>query len=331
MPSMADIVLGLATSHTPQLSTPPEVWPQHGENDKKNPWLFDRAGKRVSYNEVLAAADLALPAREPTPEKQRERHAAAQRAVAHLQETLEEVSPDVVVVFGDDQAEIFPHDFRPALMVHWGETVPNMPDLFTRAPYEAGRKAGWAYGPERATIPIRADLGKHMVDHLIDDGFDVATSRKLDNDMGLGHAFGFVFGRLMNGKTTPIVPVILNTLYPPNQPTPGRCYELGQSVRAAIEDWPADVRVAIVGSGGLSHFVIDEEIDQQFIAALRSKKAEDFAELPRERLESGTGELRSWTGAAGALEGLDLDFMEYYPCYRSPAGTGVAMGFAVWR
>lgn len=331
MPGMARIVLGLASSHTPQLNTPPEMWTLHGENDKTNPWLFDRTGKRVSYDEALAAADPGLPARELTPEKQRERHAAAQQAVARLQETLAEAAPDVIVVFGDDQAEIFTHQFRPALMVHWGEMAPNMPDLFTRAPYEAGRQAGWAYGPERATIPIQPRLGKHIVDCLIDRGFDVASSTKLDNDMGLGHAYGFIFGRIMNGKTVPMVPVILNTLYPPNQPTPGRCYQLGQAVREAIESWPEDARVAVAGSGGLSHFIIDEEIDQRFISALRSKKAEDFARLPRERLESGTVELRSWTAAAGALEGLHLSFMEYYPCYRSPAGTGVAMGFALWR
>lgn len=327
---MARIVLGLASSHTPQLSTPAEIWPRHGENDKKNPWLFDRAGRHVSYDEVLAKADPGIP-KEIEPDKQHERYEGTQRALAHLQETLTEVAPDVVVVFGDDQAEIFPHDFRPALLVHWGETAPNMPDLFTRAPYEAGRKAGWAYGEERATIPLNPRLGKHIVDGLMDDGFDVATAQQLDNDKGLGHAFGFVFGRLMNGKTIPMVPVILNTLYPPNQPSAGRCYELGRSVRRAIEDWPEDVNVAVVGSGGLSHFVIDEDIDQRFIAALRSKKAQDFATLPTERLESGTGELRSWTAAAGALERLDLKSMEYYPCYRSPAGTGVAMGFAVWR
>ncbi len=331
MPWMARIVLGLASSHTPQLSTPPELWPAHGENDKKNPWLFDHSGRRVSYDEALATADPELPLRELASEKQRERHAATQRAVAKLQDSLAETAPDVLVVFGDDQAEIFPHDFRPAVMVHWGETAPNMPDLFTRAPYEAGRQAGWAYGPERATIPIQPHLGKHVVDHLIEAGFDVASSRKLDNDMGLGHAFGFMFGRIMNGRTVPMVPVILNTLYPPNQPTPGRCYELGQAVRQAIESWPEDARVAVAGSGGLSHFIIDEEIDQRFIAALRSKNAQDFTSLPRERLESGTGELRSWAAAAGALEGLNLEFMEYYPCYRSPAGTGVAMGFAIWR
>lgn len=326
---MARIVLGLASSHTPQLSTPPELWPKHGENDRNNPWLFDRSGQRVTYDEVLAMAPASM-AGEIEPAKQRQRHEGTQQAVAKLQRTLAEAAPDVVVVFGDDQAEIFPNDFRPAILVHWGEDVPNMPDLFTRAPYEAGRAAGWAYGPERATIPLQPDLGGHIVRELVAAGFEVAHARKLDNDMGLGHAFGFVFGRLMNGQTAPMVPVILNTLYPPNQPSAARCYALGQAVRHAVESWPADDRVAIVGSGGLSHFVIDEDIDQRFIAALRSKKASDFAALPPERLESGTGELRSWTAAAGALEHLDLTSMEYFPCYRSPAGTGVAMGFAIW-
>jgi len=327
---MARIVLGLGSSHTPQLSTPPEMWPRHGENDKNNPWLFDRAGRRVSYDELLAAAPPTVAA-EIEPGKQRQRYEGTQRALAHLQQMLADAAPDVIVVFGDDQAEIFPHDFRPAILVHWGETVRNMPDLFTRAPYAAGRAAGWAYGQERATIPVQPRLGKHVVDTLLDAGFDIATSRQLDNDMGLGHAFGFVIGRIMNGSTIPMVPVIINTLYPPNQPSLGRCYELGRAVRRAIESWPADARVAVVGSGGLSHFVIDEDIDQRFIAALRSKKADDFAAIPKERLESGTGELRSWTAAAGALEGLELESIDYYPCYRSPAGTGVAMGFAVWR
>ena len=57
---MARIVLGLASSHTPQLSTPPEIWPLHGENDKKNPWLFDRQGKRISYEEALAVYEQTL-------------------------------------------------------------------------------------------------------------------------------------------------------------------------------------------------------------------------------------------------------------------------------
>src|SRR5919199_1221362 len=202
---MARIVLGLCSTHSPQLSTPAEVWPEHGHNDSRNPWLIDTRGRRLSYEEALAQADPGI-ADELAPDKHAARHARVQAAVARLQQALAETAPDAVVVFGDDQAEIFPHDFRPALMLYSGESVPNMPDLFTRAPYEAGRKAGWAYGAERATIPIAADVARHLVGRLLDDGFDLAHASQLDDGVGLGHAFGFVFGRLMNGTTAPLVP-----------------------------------------------------------------------------------------------------------------------------
>jgi 3-O-methylgallate 3,4-dioxygenase len=49
------------------------------------------------------------------------------------------------------------------------------------------------------------------------------------------------------------------------------------------------------------------------------------------QLNSGTSEIRNWIAAAGALEGLETAWQDYVPCYRSPAGTGCGMGFAVWR
>ena len=329
---MARIVLGLCSTHSPQLSTPAEVWPEHGENDHRNPWLIDTHGERLAYEEALKRADPRLEA-ELTPQKHAQRHAVVQQAVARLQRELAEAAPDAVVVFGDDQAEIFPDDFRPALMVYTGATVPNMPDLFTRAPYAAGRKAGWAYGPEGATIPIASGLATHLVQRLVQDGFDLAHAGRLWEGVGLGHAFGFVVGRLMDGgsRMAPLVPVIINTLYPPNQPTARRCYELGRAVRAAIESFPGDERVAVVGSGGLSHFLIDEEIDQQFLRALREKDAQTICTLPSTRLQSGTGEIRSWIAAAAAAQDLELTFLEYQACYRSPAGSGMGMGFAVWK
>ena len=132
-------------------------------------------------------------------------------------------------------------------------------------------------------------------------------------------------------RMAPLVPVIINTLYPPNQPTARRCYELGRAVRAAIESFPGDERVAVVGSGGLSHFLIDEEIDQQFLRALREKDPQTICTLPSTRLQSGTGEIRSWIAAAAAAQDLELTFLEYQACYRSPAGSGMGMGFAVWK
>lgn len=88
----------------------------------------------------------------------------------------------------------------------------------------------------------------------------------------------------------------------------------------------------MVGSGGMTHFVIDEDFDQQILAALRDKDAQALRGLPADRLNSGTSEIRSWLGAAGALQesGLAMELIDYVPCYRSLAGTGVAMTFARW-
>jgi 3-O-methylgallate 3,4-dioxygenase len=181
------------------------------------------------------------------------------------------------------------------------------------------------------TYPVASNLGRHLIESLIGEGFDVAHSRKLKPGEGMGHAFSFVYGRLMNGKTIPTVPIMVNTYYPPNQPTPKRCFELGRAVRAAIETWPKDARVAVIGSGGLSHFVIDEELDHQILKAMQAKDAVALGKLPQRRLNSGTSEVRNWIATAGAVEHLDMTLIDYVPCYRSPAGTGCAMGFAEWR
>ena len=57
---MAKIVLGLGTSHSPQLSAPPEAWPEFGKNDKSNQELLGRDGKFHPYDEFLAQADPSL-------------------------------------------------------------------------------------------------------------------------------------------------------------------------------------------------------------------------------------------------------------------------------
>jgi hypothetical protein len=325
---MARIVLGLGSSHSPQLSTPPDLWPLHGERDQRNRGLIATDGTPVSYEALLAAAPPSM-AKEVTPEIWQTRYDACQKGIAKLGDSLSQASPDIVVIFGDDQEELFSEENMPAVLVYWGEEILNRPH-YGASPSPGLRAAAWAYGESDRTYPVAADLGKHMIETLIDQGFDVAHSRKLKPAEGMGHAFSFVYGRLMNGKAVPTVPVMVNTYYPPNQPTPKRCYELGRAVRAAIESWPNDARVAIVASGGLSHFVIDEELDHQVINALQAKNVEAIYALPRKRLNSGTSEIRNWIVTAGAVEHLDMKLIDYVPCYRSPAGTGCAMGFAQW-
>ena len=86
-----------------------------------------------------------------------------------------------------------------------------------------------------------------------------------------------------------------------------------------------------MASGGLSHVILDEEIDDMTLTALKAKDADALANLPVDRLTGGTSEIRNWVVLAGAPEPLDMTLIDYVPCYRTMAGTGCGMGFASWQ
>lgn len=324
---MAHLVLGLGSSHSPQLSIPPNLWAQYAERDQRNPNLRRPDGSLCTYEELLASVDTGLH-KELTPEVWQKRHDACQRGLSRLADTLESVAPDIVLVLGDDQNEVLHDDNMPVTLVYWGDTLHNV-RRYQNTPSPVLQAAAWAYGPD-GDYPVASDFALHLIESLIDQEFDVAHSRHLPDKQGIGHAFSFLYGRLMPNKVLPMVPIMLNTYYPPNQPTPKRCYALGQAIRRAVENWPDDCRVAIVASGGLSHFVIDEELDQQTLTAMQQHDAATLTSIPRARLQAGNSEILNWIAAAGAVEHLDMQVIDYVPCYRSPAGTGCAMGFVQW-
>lgn len=327
---MAKVVLGLGTSHSPLLSVPSELWGLYAERDRANGSLYSiRDGRHVDYEELLTEAPAGI-AQELKQEKFDARHKANQAGIAKVARKIEDVKPDVIVMFGDDQSETFNKDQMPAMALFWQDEVP----FKYRIPRRDDESMQWAkelYGTGEFMFPVNSSLGRHMVESLSADDFDIMHVRRMNEDQTMSHAFGFVWRRLMPNNVIPTVPVHINTYFPPNQPTPERCLEFGRAVRRAIESWDSDARVAVLGSGGFSHFVVDEEIDRKTMKALETKDYDTLRSLPLERLQSGTSEIRNWIAASGACEELDMDVYDYVPCYRSPAGTGCAMGFASWE
>jgi hypothetical protein len=169
-----------------------------------------------------------------------------------------------------------------------------------------------------------------LIGALVDAEFDIARCNKLREEIGVGHAFSFLYRRILPGGKLPMVPVMVNTYYPPNQPTPKRCYAFGRAVRKASNRGRVTRRSRSWPSGGLSHVVIDEEIDAMTIDGLKNKKPEMLFKLPRERLRGGTSEILNWVALAGAMEDRELKYFEYVTTYRSPAATGCGMAFAYW-
>jgi 3-O-methylgallate 3,4-dioxygenase len=320
---MAEVTLGIGTSHSPMLSTPHEAFVGLAELDRVRLPEFD----------AKARENAEWIGRELRPEVTRARHEATQAALQELSGVLADEAPDAVIVIGDDQGEWFSPDHQPALCIYWGEKVENLPPpLETVAPIR--RLSYWGLygdGSNRA-FPVAAALARHLIETLTHEfEFDLAHIRVQPRHGPFGHAWSFVHQRLMGDRVVPIVPVLLNTYYPPNQPTPKRCYELGQAIRQAVEAWPADQRVAVVASGGLSHFFVDEELDRHVLELLVKKDGPALMALPTAKLESGNSEIRNWVATAGAAERLAMRVVDYVPSYRSEAGSGVGMAFAVWQ
>lgn len=336
---MAQLVLGLGVSHGPLLSTPPDKWTLRVQADRDNPEHAFRGGT-YTFDELVALRQAENLAAQVTLEERTRRHAACQAGITRLAAVLAEASPDVLVLVGNDQREIFTEDLTPAFSVFHGDAIENpalsKERLGTLKPGLA--VAHWANSPdEDAVYPGEPNLGRHLLGSLTRDGFDLTALETLPvghgGRRGLPHAFGFLYRRIMNDVPIPATLVVLNTFFPPNQPTVGRCFDLGRGIGRAIRSWSDDRRVAIIASGGLSHFVIDEEFDRQVLSGMQAGDREALVAVPENRFRSGTSETKNWITAVGALAdtALTMTTIDYVPCYRSEAGTGNAMAFAFWR
>lgn len=337
---MADIVLGMWTSHGPTLSTTPEQWLMRVKADKNRPSHPYKLGN-YSFDELKELRHSEGLDEQSSLEQRTIRHAKCQTAIERMADIWEDVQPDIAVIMGNDQKEIFNANMIPAFTVFSGETLYNEPASDEQIPLMAPgiHEAESGHNPPEYTeYPGVPELGELIISHATQYGFDVAQMTELPRhenhwSSGVGHAFGYIYRQVMRDNVVPNVPVITNTFFPPNQPTAKRCYEFGKVIGKAIKSWDSDLKVAVFGSGGMSHFVIDEEIDKIFMDAIANRNADAITSLDEGYFQTGTSELKNWIAAAGILFDTDLsgEMVDYVPCYRSEAGTGTANGFVYWR
>jgi len=306
------------------VSIPVELWSEFAEKDKTDPRVGDFA--------ELSRQKATWIGPEITYQKWQERYQRVQSAIGELSKALERAAVDAVITVGDDQHELFSADQMPALAVYWGESIDNVPP--DSAKLKAWQRAGLAgyYGESASAYPGDPDLGRHIITSLTADGFEVTPTRAPSNGFRVGHAFNFVYRRLMPRRIVPQVPVLLNTYFPPNQPTVKRCYALGKALGRAVASWDKPQRVAIVASGGLSHFVVDEALDRAVIEGLEKEDANALTRFPEEVFLHGTSEIKIWIAVAGAMsESKGFRLVDYVPLYRTSAGSGIGACFGIWE
>ncbi|KQM19849.1 hypothetical protein [Novosphingobium sp. Leaf2] len=330
---MADIVLGLAASHSPLLTLDWPEWEHRAQADLENAALNLSDGRFVNYAELVAEIGTPYSAI-ATPEQFRDAADRCQAGLDRLAGELESAEPDVVMVIGDDQGELFPRSNTPAISVYYGDEIVTN-DVWGRAD-----KSEWmnemakGYLMDRVhRLPGAPELALGVIEGLIRAHVDVGAASCVDDPVtaGFGHAFGFIAERLFRRRSYPMLPVLLNTYFPPNVMTSERAFEVGRHLRSALVACPRDARVAVVASGGLSHFVVDEDLDTRVLEGLQPGNSHMLTSIPPGALNSGSSEILNWIMTAGAAEHLPLNWTEYEPIRRTPAGTGVGVGFACWR
>ena len=216
-------------------------------------------------------------------------------------------APDVLVFFYNDHATTFFFDHYPTFAL-------GVSDEYAIADEGVG---------PRPVPPLKghAALARHMADSLVNDEFDISIFQDLPIDHGCHSPLSMMWPPQPDWPGR-IVPIEVNVLQHP-VPTPLRCYKLGQAVRRAILSYPEDLKVVIVGTGGLSHQMNGElggfnnpEWDMQFLdlierdpQALTKMRLVDFMRL------GGTegAEVIMWLAMRGALaEGARKTHQNYY-------------------
>jgi Catalytic LigB subunit of aromatic ring-opening dioxygenase len=330
---MAEIVLGIGTAHGPLLSTPPEKWDLRARADRENKNHWYR-GRTYDFESLLRERAPGFGAQTGI-ETRRERHARCRAALEVLERKVLEAAPEALVILGNDQREYFGEDLTPSITVYRGAEIFNARETHEPAPGLNIAEPGNA--PEQGTsYPGATALADHILDCLAEEGFDPAQSNsrpKGASRPGIPHAYGFVYHTILRDNPAPSVPIILNVHFPHNQPKIGRCLALGRTLQRAIRSFQGTRRVALIASGGLTHFVVDEEFDREVLHAIDRGDEDALGRLPENVFKVGTAEIKNWFPVVAAMnaEGRRSHEVDYVPCYRSEAGTGNAMGFVYWE
>ena len=211
-------------------------------------------------------------------------------------EWIAQNKPDVCIVVYNDHASRFALDLTPTFALGVATEF---------LPHDEG------YGPRPVPV-VKGDteFGWHLAESLILDEFDITIVSDMTVDHGLTVPLSVMFGQ-PDEWPCKVIPLCVNVIqYPP--PTGNRCFNLGKAIRRAIDSWGPDYKVAVLGTGGLSHQlqgeragVINAAYDNRWLDRLVSEPAEvariGHAELLREVGSEGV-ECIMWLIMRGALD-----------------------------
>src|SRR5690242_13923979 len=216
---MANLVGCAAMSHAPQLMLNPDSW--HLLNNRQSEALPEKPVLEKETKEAKWA-----------------KWNGCMDAIARLRAKIDALKPDVLIVVGDDQHENLVDDNMPPFTIFIGEEVEASVSL---------RYLNQSKLENRTRYRVAAKLAEGLVNGLMDEGFDPSYSKKTRYDGGLGHAFARVLKFLTPQADRLVIPLMVNTYYPP-APSAERCVNFGRALARVLRRLSGGERVVIVAS-----------------------------------------------------------------------------------
>jgi aromatic ring-opening dioxygenase catalytic subunit (LigB family) len=245
----------------------------------------------------------------PSFEQQKKLRQDAEAAFAVLRADLEAAAPDVLIVVANDQFVNFFWNNIPTFFVTIGDEVKGQ---FTRHKFRYRN---------------HKDLGKAIVRAGMDQGMDFSYGERIE----LQHTQNVPLYFLLPEPKIPILPFYVNTWVDP-APSPRRCYQVGELIRGVADS--STERVAILATGGLSHFPgsprigeIDERFDHKLLEVMRQGEGRSLIEYSvADLLQAGDTEFLNWMVVIGAIGEAKASYTAYMPDF---VATG--WGFVSWK
>jgi aromatic ring-opening dioxygenase catalytic subunit (LigB family) len=237
-------------------------------------------------------------------------------AFGRLRQAIEAARPEALIVVAAEHFANFFMNNMPAFAIGMAE--------YYDGPIE---DEAWL-GIRRRRIPGSRDLSQRLIAQIM-HSVDIAYAEEWLFDHGIMVPLHFLTPRF----DLPVIPANINCQGPPLTPL-HRAYDFGRALRRACDNVPE--RVALIGTGGLSHWPatpnsgkINEAWDRDFLARWAANRRDDLLSYSDEDTyrEAGQGgfEIRTFIAIAGAAEGATGEVLFYRPIPAFAVGCTTAV------
>ena len=234
-------------------------------------------------------------------------------------EWLEDVEPDIAIVVYNDHGLNFFLDKVPTFAIGCADVYHNADE-------------GWGV-PTHASFAGDAEFSWHLAESLIDKEFDMTTCQEMLVDHGFVTPMALMWRHLPEWPVKAI-PLAVNTVQHPLT-SAKRCLDLGKALGKAIESYPEDLKVVVLGTGGMSHQLqgeraglIDVDFDLECMEKIVSEP-EWLTQFSNDEIMEKTGtegiETIMWLVMRGALKDKVNVLHKHYHVPVSNTGAGVLL------